>query len=259
MVAVREFPAHARPLVIGHRGHSSGAPEQTLAAFSEAARLGADMVEADVRRTSDGHFVLLHDATLDRTTTGRGEVSAQTLGEVRALDAGRWFSARSAGERVPTLLELFELADTTGLRLCLEIKGATAGERLDAALQLALVMRRRNCLERDVLASFDHPALAAARAAVPGLRVAPDRLPERGASRPAELLAQALSCGATVVQHHHADLTADSVEALHDAGLEIWAWPPTTPAEVDAVLDLGVDGVMGDDVAVAVERIGRRW
>jgi len=95
-----------RPLVIAHRGESATAPEQTLVAFELAAELGADMIEADVRRTPDGRLVLLHDALLDRTTDGRGPLSALSFDELRQLDAGSWFSPRFAGERIPLLDEL---------------------------------------------------------------------------------------------------------------------------------------------------------
>jgi glycerophosphoryl diester phosphodiesterase len=81
------------------------APENTLAAFDKAIAMGARAIEMDVRMTADGHFVIMHDATVDRTTDGRGFVSKMTLAEIVALDAGAWFGPEFAGERVPTLRE----------------------------------------------------------------------------------------------------------------------------------------------------------
>lgn len=240
------------PLIIAHRGHSVGAPEQTLAAFTAAVELGADMIELDVRRTSDEHLVLMHDELLDRTTSGRGPIGACTLEQVRALDAGSWFGPEFAAERVPTLDELFDMAAAAGIGLCIEAKGETHAEQVAVATAIAGRIVERGRLGRDVLASFDHAALAAAAAATPGLRIAPDRLPERGPSSGAELVEQAVRIGAGIVQHHHEDLDEQVVAAAQAAGIAVWAWPTTARAEVDRAIALGVDAVMGDDVAAMV-------
>jgi glycerophosphoryl diester phosphodiesterase len=246
-----------RPLVIGHRGDPSGAPEQTIPAFERAVRLGVDMIEADVRRTRDGRLVLLHDATVDRTTNGRGAVADLTFEELRRLDAGGWFSPDFAGARIPALDELFELAEHSGIGLCLEAKGESAAERASLALATADEIERRGRLGQDVLASFDHDALAAAARAVAGLRLAPERLPERGASVGGLVVEQARALGAPIVQHHHADLTVETVAAAHAAGLAIWVWSPERGDEVERALDLGVDAIMVDDVAAAVAVLRR--
>ena len=97
----------APPLVIAHRGDSAHRPENTLASFAGALEVGAELVELDVQLTADGHVIVLHDPTLDRTTTGRGDVRRMTLAEVRAVSAGYpdRFGSAYAGERVPTLGE----------------------------------------------------------------------------------------------------------------------------------------------------------
>jgi glycerophosphoryl diester phosphodiesterase len=109
-------------MVIAHRGDSRTCPEQTIAAYTQAAERGAEMIEADVHRTRDGRLIMLHDATLDRTTSGSGPVAAIDHVELRTLDAGSWFSPDFAGERVPTLDELFDLAQRFDIALCLEVK-----------------------------------------------------------------------------------------------------------------------------------------
>lgn len=88
-----------------HRGAMNVCPENTLAAFREAGRLGAHMIELDVCLTKDGELVVIHDGTVDRTTDGTGKVSDLTLAEIKALDAGSWKDAQFAGERIPTFLE----------------------------------------------------------------------------------------------------------------------------------------------------------
>ncbi len=98
-------PTGAAVIAVGHRGTMKFAPENTLAAFDKAIEMGARAVEMDVRVTADGEFVILHDASVDRTTNGRGPVSRMTLAEFKALDAGSWFGPAFAGERAPTLRE----------------------------------------------------------------------------------------------------------------------------------------------------------
>jgi glycerophosphoryl diester phosphodiesterase len=99
-----------RVVVISHRGEHLHHPENTMPAFQEAIRVGADFFELDVRTTSDGKLVLMHDGTVDRTTNGHGEVAKMTFDEIRALDAGAKMSPEFAGTRVPTFDEALDLA-----------------------------------------------------------------------------------------------------------------------------------------------------
>lgn len=244
----------ARRKIIAHRGHKVGAPEQTLAAYALAVDLGAQMIEADLRFSRDGVPVMLHDARLERTTSGRGLVGDMDWADIARLDAGSWFGAPFAGQRVPRLGELFALADERGVALCIEAKGDAHAENARAALYAAQEIARRGRLEIDVVASFDHAALAAATAAVPGLRTAPDRLPERGPSTARELIAQARAAHAAIIQHHFADLDAAVVAEVQEAGIEVWAWPPADTAEAQLAFDSGAIGLMGDDVA-AIARV----
>lgn len=248
----------ASPLIIAHRGHKTEAPEQTMAAYRMAIEFGAAMIEADVRLSSDGVAVMLHDALLDRTTSGRGPVAALEWAELSRLDAGSWFDPRFAGERIPRLDDLFALAIEHDVALCLEAKGETAAENAAVSLLIGTEIARRGRLERDVLASFDHAALVAAADAVPGLRTAPDRLPEHGPSTAVELLRQAKATRASVIQHHFADLRPEVVAEVQAAGVDIWAWPPTSPEEVRFALQSGTAGIMGDDVRTIVAVVSGR-
>lgn len=245
------------PRIIAHRGQSLTLPEQTLAAFSAAADLGADMIEADVASTSDGVLVLMHDDTIDRTTSGSGAVADLSWAVLSEVDAGSWFDPRFSGERVPSLDQLFDLADLLQVDLCLEAKGADDESTREIAIRTAERIRDRGRLDRDVLAGFDHVALAAAERRVPGLRVAPDRLPERGPSTAEDLIGQARACGARIIQHHCDDLDADVASAVQAAGIEVWAWPATTRAQVERAVAAGVAGVMGDDVGAITAALRR--
>src|SRR5690606_11528357 len=95
--------------VTAHRGASAYAPENTMAAFEMALEMGADGIELDVQMSRDGHLVVIHDPTLERTTDGSGLVAQYTLAELRRVDAGAWFDERFRGQRIPTLAEVFEL------------------------------------------------------------------------------------------------------------------------------------------------------
>jgi glycerophosphoryl diester phosphodiesterase len=238
-----------RRLVIAHRGHTVAAPEQTMAAYVAAIDFGAAVIEADLRFTRDGVPVMLHDRMLDRTTSGRGPVDEVDWVDVARLDAGSWFDPRFADARVPQLSELFALAEHRSIALCIEAKGETGEENKRTALFVAREIARRGRLDIDVVASFDHAALLAVAAAVPGLRTAPDRLPERGPSTGADLIAQARRIGASIIQHHFADLDKAVVAEVQAAGVEIWAWPPANLEEAQFAFDSGAIGLMGDDVA----------
>ncbi|MDQ3678814.1 MAG: glycerophosphodiester phosphodiesterase family protein, partial [Actinomycetota bacterium] len=115
--------------LVNHRGLSPGFPENTLAAFRNAIAMGVDAIEIDMRTTQDGEIVILHDATVDRTTDGTGSVGELTLAQVKALDAGSHESPEFAGERIPTYEETLQLVKGTGVKLLLDIKTTSVTER----------------------------------------------------------------------------------------------------------------------------------
>lgn len=154
------------PWLCGHRGHRVGAPENTLASIRAAAAAGGDIVEIDLRLTSDGACVLLHDATLDRTTDGQGLVSTRSLAELDAIDAGAWFASGFAGERVPTLHAAALLAHELGLALQVEIKEYGRDEAVFAALARLPPEAWRGI---GCISSFDWSQLAAAAQHFPGV------------------------------------------------------------------------------------------
>ncbi len=124
-----------RPVIVAHRGNSAIAPQNTMAAFEAAWRAGADYFELDIQVTSDGEAAVIHNSTLDETTTGTGRVAEHTAAEVAALDAGSWFSPVYAGERVPLLADVIEFLRThPEIGLVLEIKGDWPTEPLSRVL-----------------------------------------------------------------------------------------------------------------------------
>jgi glycerophosphoryl diester phosphodiesterase len=247
-----------RPLIIAHRGHSIELPENTLAAYRGAIELGAEMIECDVNLTRDGQLVMIHDWTLDRTTSGTGRVEDVTLDELRRLDAGVRFGPDHAGARVPTTAETLDLAREAGILMCFEVKGETAAHFRRVAEALVDLFVAKDALEWAFMSSYDHEALAAAKAKVPELLLAPERLPDDVMPDPAEAIRQATALGAPVLQNHWRFLTPALMDAVHDRAIAIWAWPTTAEAEIVASLDAGVDGVMGDDVRAMVRLVAAR-
>ena len=126
----------AEVAVIGHRGACGYAPENTMPSFRCGQKLGALWVEADVKRTADGHFVLMHDQTVDRTTDGTGRVAELSLAEIRRLDAGAWFAAEYAGTGIPLLEELLSWASSAGIGVCLDLGAGFAPADLSAIGEL---------------------------------------------------------------------------------------------------------------------------
>jgi glycerophosphoryl diester phosphodiesterase len=236
-------------LTIAHRGASARAPENTLAAIREAAALGADAVEIDVQRTRDGALVLLHDATLARTTDassryprrGPWSVGSLTLLEVRALDAGSWKSPRFARERVPTLRHTLRTIGELGdLRLLLELKLPERHPGIVADLARVLEDAQRDGLletRRVVVQSFDVTAMKELKARCPELEVGVLGLPPR-AHLPA------LATWASQVNPHHASLDASYVEAVHANGMRCLTWTVDRPFAMRRAIRAGVDGVI---------------
>ena len=150
-----DFPTGARrvPLIIAHRGDVARAPENTLPAFRSAFEAGADGIELDVRMTRDSQLVVYHDRGLGRLGRKRGLVSNATLEEMRGMDVGGWFGPGFAGERTPTLDEVFELLPSDFL-INVEMKAVIHNMRL-IAHRVADVIRRHNRWDSTLVASFN--------------------------------------------------------------------------------------------------------
>jgi glycerophosphoryl diester phosphodiesterase len=260
-----------RPLSVAHRGHSIAYPENTLEAYRKAIELGVEMIECDVNITRDGTLVMMHDTTLDRTTTGSGFVSSVTWDEIQQLDAGRFATlapARSAGEqiefkpefeevRVPSAEETLLLYKEAGILSCFEVKGAAADESNRIALALVDLFIKHHMLDQAFLASYHHEALHQAQAKCPELLLAPERLPDDAPADPPEAVRQAQAFSAPVLQHQYTVLTAEVVRALHDEDIAVWSWSTNDEPSMLLSIDLGADALMGDDVELMMEVLNR--
>ncbi len=227
--------------IASHRGGGATAPENTLPAIRAALATGFDYVEVDVALTADRHPVLMHDATVDRTTDGHGAVAALTLAEVRELDAGSWFDTRFAGTRVPTLTEFLDLLDVSGHRAIVELKGGWDAAAVAAAIA---EVSSRDLERRVAISSFDARTLALAAAAsevIPRLLIL-KHLPDDVVRAAAEAGVRGI-----VVDRKALLQRPDVVDELHDADVRVVVYTLNKHAQWDAVTALGVDGIVTDD------------
>jgi glycerophosphoryl diester phosphodiesterase len=246
-----------RPLSAAHRGHSIAYPENTLEAYRKAIELGVEMIECDVNITRDGKLVMMHDTTLDRTTSGAGRVSAATWEEIQRLDAGQKFKPEFAGVRVPSAEETLLLYKEARILSCFEVKGAGAEEWNRIALGLVDLFVKHNMLDTAFLSSYHHEALHQAMAKCPELLIAPERLPDDAPPDPPEALRQAQAFNAPVLQHQHTVLNHDVVSMLHENNIAVWSWSTTDEPSMLFSIEVGVDGLMGDDVQLMMEILNR--
>ena len=248
-------PVRSRwPANVGHRGASARWPENTLAAFRAALEAGAGGIELDVRVTRDGHPVVMHDATVDRTTDGFGTVAGMTLEAVRRLSVG------GTGEKVPTLREIFEEFPTATVNL--DIKDW----ELPGAEEVVLgVLREAGVEGRVLVASADHRVLRRFRRAA-------GREFYTGASRREIAVFYAMSLlrlerlvrpayAALQVPVYYGPLrllTPQFVRAARSLGVRVDVWTINDPARMREVLDLGADAVMTDRPEELAKVLGSR-
>jgi glycerophosphoryl diester phosphodiesterase len=238
----------ARPLLIGHRGYPKRYPENTLAAFEGAMQAGCDMIELDVTLTRDRKVVVIHDDTLDRTTTGKGLLRAHTLDEIKAFDAGSWFDARFAAERVPELSEV--LALTAGRCLLnIEIKESAFEAHYPADAiehQVVKLVKASGAMDRVLISSFDPRILE--RVAALNAPPAVAYITDHGADPRVLEMLRALK--AFSWHPRFKVLTREQVDLLHAAGLKVFPWTINTRAEAEKLLALGVDGLICNELRV---------
>jgi glycerophosphoryl diester phosphodiesterase len=224
-----------RPFLWAHRGASRRAPENTLAAFSEALASGADGIELDIHLSGDGVPVVIHDDTLDRTTDGCGAVGSATLRQLQRLDAGSWFAAGFAGETIPTLDAIMEKF-AGRLRLNLELKELRAG-------MAVLELLSRYPSADIVISSFDYALLYRLRAAQPRLPIAV--LCDSGNWRGAVKVARDLSACAF---HPAADhVSRPLISACRQAGLPVHVWTVDHARAARSLVRAGVAGFFTND------------
>jgi glycerophosphoryl diester phosphodiesterase len=227
-----------KPWVVGHRGASGHAPENTMAAYRKAVELGAQFIETDLQLTRDARLVALHDPTLDRTTNGRGPVKDFTLAELSRLDAGSWYGSQFAGEPIPTLDDIIRYARQADVVFYLEVKTGNVW-----GVEHALVAALRDVKEaaRTAVLSFDLSALQTIRRAdamlLTGLLMDQPR---------PDAIQAALRVGARQFAPRADLVTPELIAQAHEEGLQVVTWTINDPAQMRDAIAAGVDGIMTD-------------
>ena len=232
------------PRLCAHRGAGKLAPENTLAAMRVGAAHGYRMFEFDVKLSGDGVLVLMHDATLERTTDGTGRVAGRSFGELARLDAGSWHSAAYAGESIPTLGQVARWLLRNAHRANIEIKPCP-GREAETGAAAALEARQlwRGTSVPPVLSSFSVAALEAARQAAPEL---PRAL--LFGELPQDWLQRCRALGCVALDAEQSTLSQSVIAAAHDAGLRVIAYTVDDPARADELSGWGLDTLITDAV-----------
>jgi glycerophosphoryl diester phosphodiesterase len=251
---LRPWPGRIR--AIAHRGDSSSAPENTLAAYEAAVRAGSDLIEIDVRRTSDGKAVVIHDASALRTTGIDAPVAALTARELTGADAGSWFGPDFANARVPLLRTVAEWgAEHPEVGWLVELKGRWTAEQLAGPVD---ELRDRGLAGRTILQSFEADAVAAARDVAPDV---PRALLVYRVEDEDALHAQLQRLGAAGCNPvgELPDRNPGLARRLRDAGYSVFPWTLNQPDEWGAAGAVGVDGVITDRPREFRSWHARRW
>jgi len=218
--------------IIAHRGASSVAPENTMAAFQKAIDFGADYYELDVRASKDDTLMVIHDRTLDRTTTGTGSFHDFTYRQLRAFDAGSWFGEEFKGEKIPTLRESLQLAMDNKIKVCVEIKD------YDKTPLVVELIEEMNAEKSVIIFCFDFDAVALSKEMNPKIPVLylHSQIEEEHLQDIKEIGGEMAGSGSGKPD--------DIIDKAHAGDLEFWVWTVNKIDDMKALIDRGVDGII---------------
>lgn len=222
---------HRRAKVCAHRGASGTHAENTDSAFIEAVRVGADMIEFDVSSTADDRFVVIHDATVDRTTNGSGRVAEMTFDQLRRLEAGD-------GQRIPSLEEAVAYAHHTMLNIHARCRDDQDADRTAEAL--AACFRNGLCHGRAFVAASDQTLLQRVRSRDPEIRLC--NLHGQDDLNYLQIAMESTPC--EVLQPRPNVVTSQFVDAAHERGLKVNPFFADDEAEMRRMIECGVDGIL---------------
>lgn len=237
------LPGPTRDEVQAHRGASGIAPENTIAAFRAAAEQGAKWVELDVALSADGELIVIHDDSVDRTSSGTGNLGALTAAEITALDGGSWFDARFADERIPTLDQAIAALGEFGLNINVEIKQHKHHRSIDQLVTAVhAAISKRPAHMQIMISSFDPECLKAIHKLAPNLELAMlwGRVPDNWE----EVLA---AIPATTIHAHFKGLSIGLLEQTSAKGIKVRAWTSNDPVELVSFWGAGLTGVITDN------------
>jgi glycerophosphoryl diester phosphodiesterase len=250
-VMFRELPY---PIIFAHRGASAHAPENTLAAFELALEQGADGIELDVKLSADGQVVVIHDATVDRTTGASGRVKDLTWSELRSLDAGTFFAAGFKGERIPALQEVFE---SVGKRTFINVELTNYNSPRDHLVESVCMLVKKFAMQKRILFSSFLPGnLARARSYLPDV-------PTGLLALNGWLGAWARSFGFAFGRHEALhpnlkDTTQNLIYTVHRLKKRVHVWTVNEAEDMRRLFKWGADAIFTDDPQLAVRVRGEK-
>jgi glycerophosphoryl diester phosphodiesterase len=240
------------PIVIAHRGDRAYAPENTLAAFKQAAEKGADAVEFDVKLSADGQVIVLHDQTVNRTTNGKGNVAKLPFEALKELDASEQFPGKFLNERIPSLEEVFE---TLGKKIYMNIELTNYSTPNDPLVTKVVDLVKQHGMGNQVLfSSFIPKNLRKAHSLMPDV-------PCGLLSLPGLMGLWSRSIGYLgdyeTLNPFFTDINSKLVTRVHSAGKQINAWTVNAVADLNRIIGLSVDGIISDDPMLVLQLLGR--
>ncbi len=243
------LPGPVRDEVQAHRGASAIAPENTIAAFRAAAEAGAKWVELDVALSADDTLIVIHDDSVDRTSSGKGSLGDLSAAEIGALDGGAWFDARYAGERIPTLAETIAALGELGLSANVEIKQHPHHKSLDQLVRsVQTEIAKRAPATRIMISSFDAECLKAMHKLEPDLEMA-----VLWVEVPPDWETVLASIPAKTIHMHYKAVSIGLLEHMRERGIKVRVWTCNDPVELVSFWNAGLTGVITDNPAVFLE------
>jgi glycerophosphoryl diester phosphodiesterase len=224
-------PSGRAVMVVGHRGASAYAPENTMTSFRLAYEMGADMIELDVHRTTDGALVVMHDDDVKRVTGATGKISEMTLEQVRALDAGERFNKKFKGEKVPTLDEVLAWA-ADKIMVNIEIKAPGCEEKV------VELVKKYKMVDKVIVSSFDHSIVAKIKELEPAVKTGAlvDDIKDIGAV--------IKECHPDAINPRYTALTKKQIADAHALGLQVNTYTPNDGVSMRQLISYGVDGII---------------
>lgn len=236
-----------RPCIFAHRGASCYAPENTIAAFNLAIIQGADAIELDAKLCADGYVVIVHDQTIDRTTSASGKVSEMTLAELQKLDAGSHFDIAFRDEKIPTLDQVLE---AVGKRIYINIELSNYASKTDSLPEkTADIIRRHSMNDWVMFSSFNPLALIRVKKILPDIPVGLLALSGGNGRWARSWLGSLVHYQA--LHPHYSDVNPELVNRLHRQGARIHPFTVNGEPEMRALQELDVDGIITDDTMLA--------
>ncbi|MDT8862325.1 glycerophosphodiester phosphodiesterase [Alkalihalobacillus sp. MEB130] len=233
--------------IFAHRGFSSSYPENTMAAFKAAYEAKADGIELDVQLSKDDVPVVIHDHTLERTTTGTGYVQHHTVQQLKQVSAGSWYSETFQKEEIPTLEEVFIWARGLPLIVNVELKGSIQHRHKTASIILPLI-EKYELEEKVILSSFDHQLMALCNQQAPMVETA--IIAFAALYDPAAYVRQVQALG---YHFYFKSLLDDEIEQLIKKGLRLRPFTVNDEEEIRRFIQLGCDGIITDNPKKAVD------